>query len=404
MSVNVLEWYDFTIYGIVAAYISQSVLPQDDANAALLGVLAIFGVGFLLRPIGGLVLGGASDRYGRKPVLVIAASLMAAGTILIGLVPTYDTIGVAAPAWLLAARLLQGFSAGGEFGVANSFLAEWAPYGRRGFWTSWLSTTVALGSAFASGIAAILITLLSPADMASWGWRLPFLLGGMLGLLALWLRVGIEETPNYREAEPKRAAGPDLRANLKAGLVVFGITLHWTVCYYMFLIYMPIYVRANAGISSAWSVWSNTLCTVVIVVLVPVMGWLSDKHGRRPFLIASCGLIFLLTAPLFWVVAALDSVPVVVAVQALFGVVIALYSGAAPAVIAELFSIHSRSRWSSVAYALAAATFGSFTPFIAVTLATHVGFLAPTAYVMVAALVSLLVVLRLPETGRKAFV
>lgn len=404
MSCNVLEWYDFTIYGILVAYISQAVLPPGDANAALLSTLAIFGVGFLLRPIGGLVLGGVSDRYGRKPVLVIAASLMAVGTMLIGLVPTYDAIGMAAPVLLLLARLLQGFSAGGEFGVANSFLAEWAPQGRRGFWTSWLSTTVALGSAFASGIAAVLITLLSPTDMASWGWRVPFLLGGVLGLLALWLRVGIEETPNYREAGNTRTARYDSRENLRSGLIVFGITLHWTVCYYMFLIYMPIYARAHAGLSSAQSVWSNTFCTAVIVCLVPVVGLLSDRYGRRPFLAASCTLVFLLTAPLFWVVATLDSLPVVIAVQALFGIAIALYSGAAPAVVAELFSIHSRSRWSSVAYALAAAVFGSFAPFIAVKLATRIGFLAPTAYVMVAALVSCLVVLRMPETGRKAFV
>jgi MHS family proline/betaine transporter-like MFS transporter len=167
---------------------------------------------------------------------------------------------------------------------------------------------------------------------------------------------------------------------------------------------MPIYVRAHAGMSSAQSVWSNTFCTAVIVFLVPVVGWLSDRYGRRPFLAGSCALVFLLTAPLFWVIAALDSLPVVIAVQALFGVAIALYSGAAPAVVAELFHIHSRSRWSSVAYALAAALFGSFAPFIAVKLATQVGFLAPTAYVMAAALVSLLVVLRMPETGRKTFV
>ena len=250
MSCNVLEWYDFTIYGILASYISQAFLPQDDANAALLAVLAIFGVSFLLRPVGAFVLGGLSDRHGRKPVLVAAAAIMAAGTLLIGVIPTYDTIGIAAPIVLLLARLLQGFSAGGEFGVANSFLAEWSPQDRRGLWTSFLSMTVALGSAFASGIAAILITSLSPTDMSSWGWRIPFLLGGLLGVLALWLRTGIDETPHYRDAKNTPAVGqmPDFEANLKSSLVVFGVTVHWTVCYYMFLIYMPIYVRTHAEI------------------------------------------------------------------------------------------------------------------------------------------------------------
>lgn len=403
MLCNALEWYDFAIYGILAFNISQAFFPNDDPNTSRLAALAVFGVTFVLRPLGALLLGGLGDSRGRKPALLITAAMMAVGTLMIGLIPTYNSIGILSPILLLLARLLQGLSAGGEWGAANSFLSEWAPQGQRGFWTSFLSLTVALGSGLASAMAAILITSLPPEDMTAWGWRIPFLLGGVLCLVCLWLRNGMDETPAFVSVKNVRKAPQKAMplGNLRSCLTVLGVTVHWTVCYYMFLIYMPIFTRSQGQVTPAQSVWSNTVCTIVIMLLVPFVGRFSDRYGRRPFMLASCAAVVLLTVPAFWLIAAGSGFAQVVAIQALFGAAIAFYSGAAPAVVAEQFPTSDRSRWSSVSYAVAAAVFGGFAPFISVWLTNQFdSVMAPTVYVVAASAISLLVVLRMPETAR----
>lgn len=400
---NTLEWYDFAVYGILATHISAAFFPQEDRGAALLAALAVFGVSFVVRPIGGMILGGIGDRRGRKPALLLSAGMMAAGALTIALLPTYAMIGILAPALLLAARLLQGFSAGGEWGVANAFLLEWSPKGKRGFWTSFLAVTVAFGSGLASAMAAILSALLDAEAMAVWGWRIPFLFGGLLGVAALWARLGIEETPVYREADQAAAPPVDTKANIRSSLLVIGFIIHWTVCYYIFLIYLPLYIQAHAGVSAAQSAWSNAISSLVIMCVAPVVGALSDRFGRKPFLLASTIMVILLTVPLLWTIMVMPSFALVVAVQMIFGLAIALYSGPAPAVNGELFPARARSRWTSMSYALAVALFGGFAPFIAVWLtATFNTPLAPAAYVIAASIVSLLVVRKMPETAHRS--
>lgn len=400
---NVLEWYDFVIYGLLAVYLSQVFFPMQDDTVALLATLAVFGASFVMRPLGGLVLGGLGDSQGRKPALMTTAVLMAAGTLAIGVLPSFEAIGVLAPVLLLAARLVQGFSAGGEWGIANAFLLETSPEGRRGFSTSFLSVTVALGSGLASAVTALLVTALSPESIEDWGWRLPFLLGGSLGIVALWLRTGIDETPVFsRERAARASTVTALRRIRRPSLTVLGFTMHWTVCYYVFLIYMPLFTQRHAGLSAAQATWSNTICIAAIILLMPFIGWLSDRYGRRPFMLCSCLLVLALVVPAMWVIVAFESFPLVVGVQLLFGVAIALYSGPGPAAVAELFSTPDRSRWSSVSYAMAAAIFGGFAPFIAVWLTAMLDNpLAPAGYVLTAAGTSLLVVWHMPETAHR---
>lgn len=391
------------VYGVMATHISAAFFPQEDRGAALLAALAVFGVSFVVRPIGGLILGGIGDRRGRKPALLISASMMAAGALMIALLPTYAMIGILAPALLLVARLLQGLSAGGEWGIANTFLLEWSPQGKSGLWTSFLSVTVAFGSGLASATVALLSAVLDAQAMAYWGWRVPFLFGGLLGLAALWARMGIEETPVYRAADQAAATPSSVKANIRASLLVIGVAIHWTVCYYAFLIYLPLYTQTHAGISAAQSAWSNAVSTLVVICLAPLVGALSDRFGRKPFLLASTIMVILLTAPLFWAITAMPSFALVVAVQMVFGLAIALYSGPAPAVSVEVYPPRERSRWSSVSYALAVATFGGFAPFIAVWLTAALDSpLAPAAYVIAASIVSLLVIRQMPETAGRS--
>lgn len=398
---NVLEWFDFAVYGMLAVYLARAFFPEDSAHVGLLATLAVFGVSFVMRPLGGLLLGGFGDGRGRKPALLVAAGLMAASTFAIGLIPSHERIGMFAPLLLLAARLAQGFSAGGEWGVANAFLLESAPLGRRGFATSFMAATVALGSGLASATTALLVGFLPAAAMEGWGWRVPFLLGGMLGLVALWLRTGLDETPAYRGAAGAPARADEvLRRVHRPMLTVFGLTMHWTVCFYIFLIYLPLFTRKQGGLSASEASWANTLSTVAIMLIVPLVGHLSDRHGRRPFLMASCVLILLLTLPALWSIANIQGFALIAAIQLLLGASIALYSGAAPAVLVELFATRDRSRWSSVAYALAAAVFGGFAPFIAVWLTGALGSpLAPALYVILASATSLVTIWHMPETA-----
>src|SRR5882724_8807432 len=208
---NVLEWYDFAVYGYVAAIIGRNFFPGTDETTELLKAFLTFGLGFVARPIGGIVIGRMGDTHGRKAALLLTIFLMAAGTVLIGILPTYATIGFFAPLLLVVARLMQGFSAGGEWGGSTSFIVEWAPPGRRGLFGSFQQTSVVAGLLLGSGFAALLNTILTPEQMNDWGWRVPFLVGGLLGPIGIYMRRTIDETPAYvrvaqQNAQPK--AGP----------------------------------------------------------------------------------------------------------------------------------------------------------------------------------------------------
>lgn len=398
---NLLEWYDFAIYGYLATIVAHVFFPPGDEMAALLATFATFGIGFVVRPLGGVLIGRLADTRGRKAALTLTMFLMAAGTVLIGLLPTYAQIGMLAPLALVVARLVQGFAAGGEWGGSTAFIVEWAPARRRGLYGSLQQSSVAAGLLLGSGTAALCSTLLTPEAMESWGWRVPFLLGGLLAPVGVYIRRNIDETPAFeaaREANASDPAGTEPPVLLAARALGFAVI--WTVAYYIMLSYMPTFTQKYAGLSRSEALWSNTVGLVVLVCAVPLFGWLSDRVGRKPLLLACCLSFAVLCYPLFGLMLSHPSWGLVVAIQVLFAIMIATFSGPGPAAIAEIFPTRLRSTWMSAGYSLAVALFGGFAPFIATWLIARSGSpIAPTWYVIAAALVSMVVIVRLRETA-----
>jgi MHS family proline/betaine transporter-like MFS transporter len=400
---NVLEWYDLAVYAFVAATLSRRFFPPTDVATALLSTFLAYGLGFVARPLGGIVLGRLGDTRGRKTALLVTIFLMAAGTVMIGLLPTYQSAGLAAPALLTVARLMQGFSAGGEWGCSTAYLVEWAPAGRRGWYGSFQQTSVVGGLLLGSGVAALLNTLLTAESMEAWGWRVPFLLGGLLGPVGLYMRRAIEETPAYRAAVvagPSSAVPPGVSWRLSAR--AFGFTIVWTVSYYVLLNYMPTWTEKYLAFGPSAALWSNSIGLGVLLAAIPVMGRLSDRVGRKPLLLGCCAALILVPYPVFefLVENGPGSFWTLAGVQAGFALVISMFSGSGPAAIAEIFPTSRRSTWMTTGYALAVAMFGGFAPFISVWLIQRFG--SPTVhtfYLMGAACVSLIVIATLRETA-----
>ncbi len=401
---NVLEWYDFAVYGFMAGVIATQIFPSDNEATSLLAAFAAFGVGFVARPLGGIIIGRLGDLRGRKVALMTTIYLMAFGTVLVGLVPNFETIGVFAPALIVFARLVQGFSAGGEWGGSTAFIVEWAGEGRRGFVGSFQQCSVAAGLLLGSGVAALISTMLSVEAMESWGWRIPFLLGGIIGPVGIYIRRHIDETPVYRERAtelPQAGALQDL-SGPKLAARAFGFTILWTVSYYIFLSYMPTFAQRQLDLSREQALWSNTIGLFVLVAAVPLFGYWSDRVGRKPLLLACCIGFILLPYPLFSLLLGGVSFATVIAVQVLFALLIATFSGPGPAAIAELFPTHGRTTWMSIGYSFAVAIFGGFAPFIATWLISSTGSpISPVFYVIAAAIVSSLVILRLRESAHR---
>ncbi len=398
---NVLEYYDFGIYGFLAVVIARKFFPGTDEVASLLATFAAFGVGFLARPLGGIVLGRLGDTRGRKSALVTTILLMAIGTVGIGLIPDYSSIGVLAPILLVLCRILQGLSAGGEWGNATSFIVEWAPEGRRGYFGSYSQASIVGGILMSSAVAALLNSVFSTADIDAWAWRLPFLLGGLLLPVGLWLRRGIEETPRFREEQAGRTTGlADLGTPFGLMAKAFGFTVLWNVSYYLMLTYLPTFTQRYAGLSATAALWANTAGLLALLVAIPAMGALSDRIGRKPMLIFCCVAFIVLAYPGFWLM--LSGLPIwgVALVQIGFNLVISTFSGPGPAALAELFPTRSRTTLMSVSYSLAVAIFGGFAPFIATWLIQQTGTpIAPTYYLIAAGVVSAATIATFRETA-----
>ncbi|HWI45320.1 MAG TPA: MFS transporter [Rubrobacter sp.] len=402
---NCVEWFDFAVYGFLATYIGANFFPSDNPTASLLATFAVFGAAFFVRPLGGLVFGPIGDKLGRQRVLALVIILMSAASFAIGLLPTYATIGIWAPILLVFLRLLQGFSVGGEYGGAGSFVAEYSPDERRGYMVSWLMVSTLIGFLMGSVVVTALSALISEDAMSSWGWRIPFLIAGPLGIVGLYIRLRLEETPEFRALE---TTGEVAQAPLKEAFVenwrqilqVAGIAIIHNVGFYMVFTYMPTYFSTELGFGQTASFVSIVLAGLTGLVLVPPLGALSDRVGRKPLLLTACACFALLTYPLFVLMNTGNLVAAILAHLAL-AVIEAIFISTSIAVMTELFPTRVRYGGYSIGYNFSVAIFGGSAPFLATWLISVTGNpLSPAFYVIFAAVATLLTVLTVRETAQ----
>ncbi|MGW4907102.1 MFS transporter [Streptomyces sp. NPDC004270] len=397
---NFIEWYEFGVYGYFATVVAERFFTPAGGSAAegLVRTYASFGLAFFFRPLGAALFGRLADRLGRRPVLILVVALMTGATALIGLLPTYAQAGALAPWLLTLLRAVQGLSAGGEFGGAVAILTEFAPPGRRGLYGAWQSFTVALGLLGGAGLAAGLASVLTESQLASWGWRLPFLLALPLGALALWLRMGLDETPEFRE--PDRRAVRAARVSVGAIALAVGRVMGWSAAGYTFLVVLPSYLQTALHTGFRTALLATVLANLGFAAAILPAGLLSDRIGRRPVMLTGAGLVVALALPLLGLLQD-GGASAGVKGAALFGAgaVVGLMAGPGPALLAEMFPARARCTGLGLAYALSNAVFSGCAGLIITEAVKRTGNLdVPGYYAAAACAVSVLALARSRET------
>ncbi|GAA2929143.1 glycine betaine/L-proline transporter ProP [Streptomyces enissocaesilis] len=394
---NAMEWFDFGVYSYIAVTLGRVFFPSGDSTAQLLSTFGAFAAAFLVRPLGGMVFGPLGDRVGRQKVLAITMIMMAAGTFAIGLIPSYATIGVWAPALLFLARLVQGFSTGGEYGGASTFIAEYAPDKRRGFFGSFLEFGTLAGYIGGAGLVTLMTALLSADDLVSWGWRVPFLIAGPMGVIGLYLRLRLEETPAFarleKEARADQAARKE-KAGLKdmligqwrAMLLCVALVLVFNVTDYMLLSYMPTYLTeqleydATHGLLVVLGVMALMMCAQLF------MGRLTDRVGRRPVIAAGCAGFLALSVPALLLIRQGSLLAIALGMSAL-GLLLVCFTSSMPSALPALFPTRVRYGSLSIGFNISVSLFGGTTPLVVTALIGATGDLMMPAYYMMAAAV-----------------
>ena len=364
---NLVEWYDWYVYSAFALYFSKSFFPQGDTTAQLLNTAAVFAIGFLMRPIGGWWLGKYADVRGRKAALTLSVLLMCTGSLLIAVVPPYAVIGVWAPVVLVGARLLQGLSVGGEYGTSATYMSEMATAKHRGFTASFQYVTLIMGQLLALGVLLVLQATMSDADLNGWGWRIPFAVGAVLAVVALWLRRSIDETHSFEvlPASERRGIASELLKHPRALLTVLGLTAGGSLGFYTFTTYMQKFLVNSAGWTKADATSVSAVSLLVFMVLQPLFGALSDRFGRRPQLIVFATLGVLGTIPMLTRLAvASDWMTGFWLIMAAL-VVMSCYTAISGLVKAELFPAHIRALGVGLPYGIAVSVFGGSAEFVA---------------------------------------
>ena len=364
---NMVEWYDWYVYAAFSLYFAKAFFPKGDTTAQLLNTAAIFAVGFLMRPIGGWLMGLYADRKGRKAALMASVLLMCFGSLIIALSPGYETIGVGAPILLVFARLLQGLSVGGEYGTSATYLSEMATKERRGFFSSFQYVTLISGQLIALGVLIVLQQTLTEEQLYSWGWRIPFVIGALCAVVALFLRRGMEETESFNKVKvkSKESTMRTLLRHPKELMTVVGLTMGGTLAFYTYTTYMQKYLVNTVGMSISDSTTISAATLFLFMCIQPLVGGLSDKVGRRPILIV------------FGVLGTLFTVPILTTLHtittwwgAFFLIMAALiivsgYTSINAVVKAELFPTEIRALGVGLPYALTVSIFGGTAEYIA---------------------------------------
>jgi MFS family permease len=397
---NALEFYDLLIYGYFAVVIGKLFFPAADETTSLLLSVGTFGISFITRPLGAIVLGSYADRVGRKASLTMSITIMMIGTAMIAFTPTYSQIGIASSLIIIAARMLQGFSTGGEFGAATAFMVEHADTKRRGFFASWQMSTQGLATVLAAGISAALSYALTDVQMSAWGWRIAFGFGLLVGPVGLYIRSQIDETPEFKKvaaAKPEQSPLSEVlvtdRTNL---LLAIGVVAAATAFNYVHKLYMPTYALKQLHIPATSSFLGAMVTGVILMVTAPIIGTLTDRHGRFRVMLIALLMVACTSYPLFLMLTTWPTVTTLIVVQALVGLLIAASLGPVPALLSDIFPTKTRGTGLALSYNFSVTLFGGFAPLIVTWLiALTENKMAPSFYVMSTAVVSIAAVLAL---------
>jgi MHS family proline/betaine transporter-like MFS transporter len=404
---NVVEWYDFALYGYLAGIIAPIFFPSDHPTAGLIATYGIFAAGFVMRPLGAAVFGWFGDRYGRARTMQISVAMMALPTLLLGFLPSYAQAGIMAPLLLVLVRLLQGLSVGGEFSSSATYLVETAPDGRRGLTGSWANIGSMSGSLLGVGAAALVTNLFDPETLTAWAWRLPFLGGALLGTSAIWIRHNLHNSRRFQEHHAGRKETSPLfeafTTNRRETLLALAFAASYGTCFYIAFVYLPEWLSAQNLMSRSTALAINTAMMLIVIPAMPLAAVVGDRWlPRRTWIGLSMLLLALAAWPLHrWMLASGGSLTSVVAAHAVTFALLSVPLGSAPALFVEMFPECDRLSGYSVAFNLGLGIFGGLTPMIATSLIAATGAPATLAlYLTFAALVAVLALSLTPDRSR----
>ncbi|OWY17585.1 MFS transporter [Thioclava sp. JM3] len=404
---NVVEWYDFALYGYLAGVIAPVFFPSNDPTAGLIATYGIFAAGFLMRPLGAAVFGWFGDRYGRARTMQISVVMMAIPTLFLGILPTYAQVGVLAPALLVLVRLLQGLSVGGEFSSSATYLVETAPLKKRGLTGSWANIGSMSGSLLGVGAAALVTNLFDAQTLADWAWRLPFLGGALLGTVAILIRRNLHMSEHFRQHQEGRdETSPLLEAfttNRKETLLAVAFAASYGTCYYIAFVYLPEWLSGQGLMARDTALLINTAMTVLVIPAMPLAAIVGDRWlPRKVWIALAIGSLALAAWPLHeWMLASGGAILPVVVAHAVSFLLLAVPLGSGPALFAEMFPERDRLSGYSVAFNIGLGIFGGLTPMIATSLIAATGLVtAPALYMLVAGLIAVVALLFTPDRSR----